>query len=156
MEKILIALDKHETGDKIARVGLDLARKIGATIALLHVYPDSLAMDSNTVYDDYGIPDFTENMDWDCIFTEESLKFLQEVREKLTSPDSELLISSGDVAHEILAAALKWHADLIVVGSHSRRFLEDIFLGNTTVKVVRRSTIPTLIVPTREAEEHRQ
>ncbi len=153
MDKILIALDNHETNNKIAQVGLALAARLHAKTMLLHVYPVSVAMDSNMAYDDYGIPDFTTDMDWDGIFSEESMKFLKKTQAELGDTTAELQVASGDVAHNILEMADQWQANLIVMGSHSRRFLEDIFMGNTTVKVVKRSTLPLLIIPT-QGNEH--
>jgi hypothetical protein len=51
----------------------------------------------------------------------------------------------GDPAHEILNEASDWGADLILVGHHNG--LARWFLGSVTESVVKRSSIPLLVVP---------
>jgi nucleotide-binding universal stress UspA family protein len=41
-------------------------------------------------------------------------------------------------------------ADVIVIGSHSRKWLENIVMGSVTEKVLHHTSIPLLIVPTRK------
>ncbi len=54
-------------------------------------------------------------------------------------------------AEEILTASRKHHCDLIVMGSHERG-VSHTFLGSVAKSVLRRSHIPTLIVPLAEAD----
>jgi len=56
------------------------------------------------------------------------------------------LIRHGNTAKEINKAALDVDADLIVLGSHSRRKIWDVLLGNTAESVSRRAYCPVLIV----------
>ena len=56
----------------------------------------------------------------------------------------------GDFADSILEAAKEVHADIIVVGSHSRKWLENIVMGSVTEKVLHHTSIPLLIVPTKQ------
>ena len=59
-----------------------------------------------------------------------------------------LLRYEGNIAsHEILAAAKETGADLIVVGTHSKRGLERLLLGSVTERVLRDSTIDVLAIP---------
>jgi len=144
-------LDNHASGDKVAKAGLELALKLSAKSALLHVHPLEQELDAaHFTYTDYGINDMNLEIDWDSIMKRQSISFLKEVQKKLKANNSELMVKSGDVAITIIETALHWHADLIVIGSHSRRIFEDIFLGNTAVKVVKRSPIPILIIPVKE------
>jgi nucleotide-binding universal stress UspA family protein len=46
-------------------------------------------------------------------------------------------------------AADELHADIIILGSHSRKWLENIIMGSVTEKVLHNTKIPLLIVPTR-------
>lgn len=50
------------------------------------------------------------------------------------------------VSHEILAAAGEARADLIVVGTHSKRRIERLLLGSVTERVLRDSTIDVLAI----------
>ena len=59
---------------------------------------------------------------------------------------AETLIRRGNAAKEICKAAVDLDADLIVLGSHSRRNIWDVLLGNTAENVSRRAYCPVLIV----------
>jgi nucleotide-binding universal stress UspA family protein len=51
------------------------------------------------------------------------------------------------VADVILSEAGKWRADLIVMGTHGRRGLERMLLGSDADRVIRRSSVPVLLIP---------
>jgi nucleotide-binding universal stress UspA family protein len=44
------------------------------------------------------------------------------------------------------------HSDIIVMGSHSRKWLENIIMGIVIEQVLRHSEIPLFIVPTKNLE----
>lgn len=46
----------------------------------------------------------------------------------------------------IVAEARRWHADVIVLGTHGRRGLHRLLLGSVAEGVVRTSTVPVLLV----------
>lgn len=52
----------------------------------------------------------------------------------------------GEPISGILQAADHWEADLIVVGTHDRSFLEQLLLGSSAEKIVERSLVPVLTV----------
>ena len=56
-------------------------------------------------------------------------------------------IVNGDPAEEILKAARRLGADLIVMGTQGHRGPKRLFFGSTADAVLRRSTIPVLVVP---------
>ena len=64
-------------------------------------------------------------------------------------PDVEVLIDSGQAAHQILEHATSLPADLIVIGTHGASGFEHLLLGSVTEKVLRRATCPVLTVPPR-------
>ena len=47
------------------------------------------------------------------------------------------------------ADAKEIKADLIVIGSHSKKWLDKLLIGSTTEKVLRHTEIPMLIIPTK-------
>jgi nucleotide-binding universal stress UspA family protein len=59
-------------------------------------------------------------------------------------------VEKGECAEVILAAAKRLHTDIIVMGSHSKRWLEQILLGSITEKVLNRTSVPLFIIPTKE------
>jgi nucleotide-binding universal stress UspA family protein len=60
------------------------------------------------------------------------------------------LVEEGEYADSILKTAKGMHADVIVMGSHSRKWLENIVMGSVTEKVLHHSSIPLFIIPTRK------
>jgi nucleotide-binding universal stress UspA family protein len=56
------------------------------------------------------------------------------------------LTHDGDPAVEIVAAADRWGADLIIVGSHGRGRLARLLLESTAESVVREAHCPVLCV----------
>lgn len=54
--------------------------------------------------------------------------------------------AEGAVHDVLLAEAVAWRADLIVLGTHGRRGIERVVLGSTAENVLRRSDIPLLLV----------
>ena len=53
----------------------------------------------------------------------------------------------GNPVVEILAAADRINADLVVMGTHSKGALKYALLGSVAEKVLRKSHRPTLVVP---------
>lgn len=56
------------------------------------------------------------------------------------------MVTTGDPFDGILQAAAEIQADLIVMGSHRKQMLLDIFVGTTIERVVRKGSFPVLMV----------
>jgi nucleotide-binding universal stress UspA family protein len=59
-------------------------------------------------------------------------------------------VKEGDYSKTILKTANDIKADIIVLGSHSKKWLEKILLGSTTEKILKETNLPLLIVPTKK------
>lgn len=154
MKQILIALDYDPSAQKVAEAGFELATGMDAEVTLLHVIADPTYY-SSTAYSPimgfggYADLDFLEP-DIKAELTNASYQFLTKTKEHLKANAMQLLVSEGDVAATILEAAKKIHAGTIVMGSHSRKWLETVLLGSVAEKVLRHSDIPLFIVPTKK------
>ena len=152
--KVLIALDYDKSAKKVADAGFTLASSMGATITLMHAIADPVYY-SNTEYSPItGFTGFTMlnpliDADPDGL-KKATLKFLEKFKMDLGDETIETIVGDGDSAEAILKTAKKIHADIIVIGSHSQKWLENILLGSITEKVLRNSTIPLFIVPIRK------
>ena len=60
---------------------------------------------------------------------------------------SKVLVPLGYPVEEILEAANEEGCDAIVLGTHGKGFLKQMFLGSTAVKVLERTRKPVFIVP---------
>ena len=79
-----------------------------------------------------------------------ALKMLQEKEADLlqTQPDAEIALKMefGQASDKIIAAALKWDADLIVLGSHGRLGIQRYALGSVSESVVERAPCSVEII----------
>jgi nucleotide-binding universal stress UspA family protein len=71
----------------------------------------------------------------------------QEVAGRQVPPGTTIEVAFGDAAEAIVMAADDIGADLIVVGSHEKGFLERLFRGSVSEEVVRKAPRPVLVVP---------
>ena len=153
MKKVLIALDYDPTAKKVAEVGFEFAKTMGAEVILLHVISDPVYYSST----DYSpIMGFTGYLNADPlelntmeVLKTASLNFLDKTRIHLGDKTIQTVIEEGDFADSIVKTAKKFHADMIILGSHSQKWLENIVMGSVTKEVLRQSVIPLLIIPTK-------
>ena len=151
MKKILIALDFNPTAQKVAEVGYSLGKSLGAEVVLLHVLVDPLYY---STIENFPIAGYTGSLitplqivDTD-VTKNESRLFLDKIKHHLGDDSIQTLVKEGDFADMILKSAKEWHADMIVMGSHSQRWLEEILMGSVTEQVLHHTTIPLFIIPT--------
>ena len=151
MKKVLIALDFDPTAQKVAEVGYTFAKSLGAEIFLLHVIVDPVYY---TSIESFPIIGYTGSLitPIELLNTEETKKesglFLEKIKHHLDDDSIQTLVKEGDFADNILNAAEDLKVDMIVLGSHSKRWLEEIIMGSVTESVLHRSTIPLFIIPT--------
>jgi len=151
MNKVLIALDFDPTAQKVAEVGYTFAKSLGAEIFLLHVIVDPVYY---TSIESFPIIGYTGSLitPIELLNTEETKKesglFLEKIKHHLNDDSIQTLVKEGDFADNILNAAEDLKVDMIVLGSHSKRWLEEIIMGSVTESVLHRSTIPLFIIPT--------
>ena len=154
MKNILIALDYDPTAQKVAELGFLLAGNKDAAITLLHVIADPSYYASN-VYE--PIMGFGGYMNMDLMrphimdeLKKTSLEFLEKSKHHLGDNAIKIMVREGSVAAIILEVAKEIHAETIVMGSHSRRWLENILMGSITEYVLHRTAIPLFIIPTKK------
>jgi len=153
-KKVLIALDYDPTAQKVAEAGFSLARNMNAEVTLLHVIADPVYYSALEYSPITGFAGDMNMADYQLDSVEElkkaSLQYLDKIKKHLGDNTIETIIAEGDFSDSILKSAKKIHADLIVMGSHSRKWLENIVMGSVTEKVLHHSSIPLFIIPTRK------
>ena len=157
MNKVLIALDFDPSAQKVAETGYSLARSMKAEVTLLHVmgglnYYTSLEFSPIMGYSGFSSATTTNMIDVDKI-RDASQNYLEESKKHLGDETIQILVADGDIAEEILRTASEINADLIVVGTHSRRGIEKILMGSVAEKVFHKTSIPLFIIPTKKFEE---
>jgi nucleotide-binding universal stress UspA family protein len=147
-------MDYHPGAQKVAEAGFSLAKNMGAKAILQHVISDPVYY-SSVQYS--PITGFAGFMDTDPLLlaSEDGLRkasehFLEKAKHHLADETIEVLVKDGDPAEAILKAAKELYADIIAIGSHSRKWLENIIMGSVTEKILHHAAIPIFIIPMRE------
>jgi nucleotide-binding universal stress UspA family protein len=154
MKKVLIALDYNPTAQKVAEVGFSMAKSMNAEVILLHVITDPVFYSTSGYSPIMGFNGYIDMdpMQLDSIdgLKNASLQYLDKSRQHLGDKSIQTIVKEGDFADSILETAKEMHADIIVVGSHSRKWLENIVMGSVTEKVLHHTSLPLFIVPTKK------
>ena len=136
-DRILIAVDISEPHAPAITTGTELARRLAARVALLHVADPSLAYTPESGV----LPD--ELLAQERLSGKETL---HGIAARFPDLEVEMLVREGKPAEEIVAAARDWGADLLVMGTHGRKGLARLLLGSTVDSVIRAAPCPTLAV----------
>ncbi len=153
MKTILIAIDYDPTAKTVAEIGYNLGKDMNAKVILLHVVVNP-AYYSSAIYSPImGFGGYINTDFWDPEVVQtirrETYVYLDKVREHLGGDNVETLVAEGDTADKIVETAINKSADVIVIGSHSRKWMEEILMGSVTHDVVKASNIPLFIIPTK-------
>jgi len=154
MKKVLIALDYDQTAKKVAETGFLLAKTMGAEVILLHVLSDPVHYSSAEYSPIMGFSGYMDmgQLPSDSLdgLKKASQLYLDKFKHHLKDETIQTMIKEGDFAESILKAAKESHADVIAIGSHSRKWLENIVMGSVTEKVLHHTSIPLFIIPTKQ------
>lgn len=154
IKKVLIAIDYDPSSQKVAETGFAVAQSMSAEVVLLHVLAEPLYYSSADFSPIMGFMGYKDSnpvlLDSIEGVREISATYLEKVKHHLGDEKIVCVIKEGALATEILKASKENHADVIVIGSHSRGWLEKALLGTVTENVLKDSKIPVLIVPTKK------
>ena len=157
MKKVMIALDYDPIAQKVAERGFKLARSMGAEVTLLHVITNSRYYTTVGVTPIIG---FTDHMNVAPLFLDkdedlkgETHQFLNRTKKYLGDESIKTMVKDGDLGGTILETAKELGADIIVMGSHSRSWIDNVLMGSVTEKVLKNTEIPLFIVPLKQQEE---
>jgi nucleotide-binding universal stress UspA family protein len=137
--KILIAVDGGREAAHAAEIGADLARSLGAQVALVH----SVAIPVSYVSENAAT---TEELIGRAI--QDGERLLRDLRGRVALPAATSdYVECGHPAARIVEIARRWPADLIVMGSHGRGGVSRALLGSVAEDVMRHAPCPVLIAP---------
>lgn len=142
MKTILIALDREKESEKLIGLGLSLATKFQSKIWLVHI----AAPDPEFVGYEVG-PQYIR--DFRAKELKQEHQYLRGLAERLHEKGVEAqgLLIEGPTADRIIEESERLEADLIMLGSHKHSVIHHIFVGDTAETVLKRSSIPLLVVP---------
>jgi nucleotide-binding universal stress UspA family protein len=133
LKSIVAATDFSTRSQRALRRAGRLAQQTDAELALIHVVDDD------------------QPQSWIEMERRESNKFLNEQMASLAELRGvrcRVIVTLGEAFDGILRTAKEASADLIVMGSHRKQILRDIFVGTTIERVIRTGPYPVLMVNT--------
>ncbi len=151
MQELLIPTDFSPNSNKAIAFGVQVAQKLDAKVSLLHVYsPTKMQQESL-----YSLADGAGN----AVQRMESV-VNKDVREKalermkdlaanhgILEMHHRLFLREGAASHEIRHLMTEHPFDLVVMGTLGDVDKGSIFIGSTTMNIVRHSKAPVLAVP---------
>jgi len=144
LRRILVATDFAESAERALACAVQLARRHGAELVLVHVYMDLPAYPEITAGQVEAI--YEEQRAW--------IEAALERRARAARGEGLLaraVLRTGPAASTIAETAKDEGADLLVVGTHGRSGLDRLILGSVAERVVRLASCPVLVVKSAEA-----
>lgn len=145
---ILVPIDGSMMATQGLREGVELARRLGGRIRLLHVLNQT----------PWTAPGFVPAPMGDLLaaLTQAGESILERGRQEVAAAHIEVEVRLVRVVGErvgemVIDEAKSWPADLIVCGTHGRRGVRRLLLGSDAEYIVRLSPVPVLLVRTPEA-----
>jgi nucleotide-binding universal stress UspA family protein len=136
--RIVVAVDLSPVSESLVRFAAEMASKMSGDLVVVHAYgPD----DAATAQEEAGL------------FLDRYIEHLRgEVNYLLTKAGAarsraRIDITEGNPIDVVLTAALRDHADLIVMGTHGRTGLSRLLVGSVAEGVLRRAPCPVAVVP---------
>lgn len=148
MKTIVVGVDFSNAAPVVIDKAIELATALQASISLLHVIEPEPSMSA------YG---FTpEEFPIMTTFQNEARRrakarleeLLAEVRLKVPSATSHIM--EGSPLYSLIDYIKATNADMAIIGSHGHGVIASLLLGTVAEGLVRKSVVPTLVVPVAE------
>ena len=142
MKNIVLPVDFSDTTDVLIDGAVDFAKEVMGKICLIHVAPADIGF----AIGDMGFQYFPEIEKSEIA---EELSELNELQKRIESKGvgCEHILKQGVSADIILNYAKEKNASYIVMGSHGRSGIYDVFVGSLTKHITKNSPIPVVVVP---------
>jgi nucleotide-binding universal stress UspA family protein len=151
MKTIVVAVDFSNATPGVLEMAGSLAKAFGAGLRLFHV------VEPEPSYTAYGFtPDEFPALH---AYQEEAKRRagakLDELLAKVKGdvPGATAQIAEGSPLHALLDFVKESGADFVVLGSHGHGVIASLLLGSVAEGMVRKATVPTLIVPAQAKAE---
>mgnify|MGYP003607202248 CR=1 FL=1 len=143
MTNIILPVDfSEEATEKLVQGAIKFAKETNGKICLIHVAPSDIGFAIGDMGFQY-FPEIEQNE------IKQELVQLNTIEQRIIAQgvDCEHLLKQGVAGDIILEYAKDKKAGYIVMGSHGRSNMYDVFVGSLTKELTRRSPIPVLVIP---------
>jgi nucleotide-binding universal stress UspA family protein len=145
MVNIVLPVDFGDKSEQLVEGAVKFAKQINGRIFLIHVAPSDIGFAIGDMGFQY-FPEVEENE------IREELVQLNKIQQRILAHDvdCEHILKQGIAKDIILEHAEAKKADFIVMGSHGRSGIYDVFVGSLTKGITKDSNIPVLVLPIHE------
>ena len=140
---ILLPTDGSALSESTIPTALEFAKMTGGSIVGICVtqpLPYNAITDTGVTLDASGYEEGVR------IAAQQHVKKLAAAAHEAGVPFEGVVVMGMTAHEEIVAAAEKYHCDLIIMGSHGRSGLTKLLLGSETEKVLGHTSIPVLVL----------
>jgi nucleotide-binding universal stress UspA family protein len=135
--EIVVAVDLSSHSEKTARYAVALAKSLGASITLVHVF-------AAEVITEFSTETIHKSYEEQRRSAERKLTGLAEKIHE-TGPSCNTQFRIGDLADEVSRAAFSLNADLIVTASHHPSFLARLFRADQAPRILHSAPCSVLV-----------
>jgi nucleotide-binding universal stress UspA family protein len=152
-EKVLVPLDGSEHSDRALEIAIQITKKFGAKMTLLHVYSvtvPAVISPEPTTLTPAGVP---------VVTSAEIAKIIEaarmvgnrvlaggEQKAKSANVEVETVLREGNTVQEIVAMAKEGKFDLIVMGARGISRIRELLMGSVSEGVIKNAHCPVLVV----------
>jgi nucleotide-binding universal stress UspA family protein len=149
-QRILVPIDGSATASRGLDEAIRVAKLTNGQIRLLHVIEPPVAFSPEV--NAFAIADLIESIQ------QAGQDILRDARARVTAAGIAVDTHLGDevgttVADQVCRQVEQWKADLIVLGTHGRRGLKRLVIGSDAEEVLRRASVPVLMVHLEESAD---
>jgi len=134
--RVMVAVDISFAARPTIERATAFAQLLGGPLHALHVIEPAV-----TVPEAMFLPDPLDYAGWSRERMERDLWPL------LPIPDHHKVIRRGDAVKTIAEEAMSWRADVIVVGSHGKRWIDRLLIGSVTEELLNDLPAAVLVIP---------
>jgi nucleotide-binding universal stress UspA family protein len=152
-QNLLVPLDGSEHSLRALETAIQIAKKFGAKMTLIHVYSVTVTpviMPEPTTLTPSGVPVMTPAEVTKIVETarEVGQKILADGKRKVESENIEVetVLREGNTVQEIAKLAKEARSDLIVMGVRGISKLRELLVGSVSEGVIRQAPCPVLVV----------
>lgn len=136
VSRVLIGIDLSQAAEAALRVGQRIATLLNAELRVLHaVEPFPL------------LANLSLQLDEAAYYLQSEEVFRQIVSEALGSSTADQVVRPGQPVQVLREECATWKADLLVVGTHGRGWIDRALLGSTTNRLLNDLPTSLLVVP---------
>jgi len=142
LKRILVPTDFSPVSVSSIRYAVDIAREQGATIDLFHVI--DLIVPSPAYYEPVVLPAYYQEDRRQEVLADLERLAQKEIPDPIRHEAEVALYPHPEAA--IIDRANRYHADLIVMGTHGREGFQHFFLGSVAEDVIRHAPCPVMTI----------